>query len=102
MHRWNADPGGESAGLDYGGVVMIPFGPNVYVGSKNGKAVYVSENAIAQLGLYRIKDELGLLNWFSVRTGFGKNDIVSVQAETYEEAVKKYLEGTKNARPDTI
>lgn len=65
-----------------------------HVGNKNGMAVYVSEDVIAQKGLPRVMEELGMVRRWPVQTDLSGNAVM-VDGETHEEAVQRYLSSVK-------
>jgi hypothetical protein len=66
----------------------------VPIGIKNGEVVYVTEALIAQKGIKAIKDALGLTRRYPVKTSLS-GDVLMVEANSHEEAVKLYLSRSK-------
>lgn len=78
---------------------LHPFNLALVGYRENGAAVYVSETTLAYHGLRNIREALGLpLKEFPVKTDFGENDYVLVEADSHEEAVEKYLRSKRNAQ----
>lgn len=63
---------------------MIPFGV------KDGKIVYVSEILLAQKGEREIREALGLIRRYPVKTNLSGN-VVMVEGDSHEDAVQRYL-----------
>lgn len=66
-----------------------------YLGIKDGKAVYVSEELLEQYGEHYTMQMLGMVKFWPVITDLSGHTIM-VEGETHEDAVQRYL--TKGER----
>lgn len=66
------------------------------IGSKNGMAVFVSDTLIAQKGEHEVREQLGLIRRWPVKTDLSGN-VVMVEGDSHEDAVKRYLSRTIKA-----
>jgi hypothetical protein len=66
------------------------------IGVKNGALVWVSESALAQTGERKIREELGLIRAWPVKTDLSGRTVM-VAADSPESAVKLWLEGCRRA-----
>lgn len=61
-----------------------------YMGCKNGHAIYVSDSLLAQKGEREVREQLGLIRRYPVKTDLNGN-IVMVEGDSHEDAVQRYL-----------
>lgn len=66
----------------------IPFGV------KDGKVIYVTETLLAQKGEREVREALGLVRRYPVKTDLSGN-IVMVEGDSHEDAVQRYLHRVK-------
>lgn len=64
------------------------------IGYKDGMGVYVSEELIAQKGEREVREQLGLTQRYPVKTDLSGN-IVMVEGDSHEDAVRRYLSKTE-------
>ena len=62
----------------------IPFGV------KDSQIIYVSETLLAQKGEREVREALGLIRRYPVKTDLSGN-IVMVEGDSHEDAVQRYL-----------
>ena len=60
------------------------------IGYKNGLAVYVSDTLLAQKGGREVREQLGLIRRWPVKTDLSGN-IVMVEGDNHGDAVNRYL-----------
>jgi len=60
------------------------------IGFKDGQVVYVSEVALAQVGERKIKEALGLIRRYPVKTSLS-GGVVMVEGNSHEDAVQRYF-----------
>ena len=66
-----------------------------FLGVNNrGLGCWASENLIAQIGLKEVKENMGLIRRYPVRTDLSGN-IVMVEGDSHEDAVNRYLNRKK-------
>ena len=63
------------------------------IGYKNGMAVYVSDTLLAQKGERVVREQLGLLRRYPVKTDLSGNEVM-VEGDSHEDAVRRYLSRT--------
>lgn len=66
----------------------------VLFGYKDGKEVWVSENLLCQKGEREVREQLGMIRRYPVKTDLSGN-IVMVEGDSHEDAVKRYLNRVK-------
>lgn len=66
------------------------------IGIKDGMVVYVSDEALAQTGEHEVKEALGMVRRYPVKTNLSGN-VVMVEGDSHEDAVRRYL--TRTAKP---
>ena len=66
------------------------------IGSKNGMAVFVSDTLIAQKGEHEVREQLGLIRRWPVKTDLSGN-VVMVEGDSHEDAMQRYLSRTIKA-----
>lgn len=66
------------------------------IGYKDGMAVYVSDALLAQKGERKVREELGLILRYPVKTDLSGN-VVMVEGDSHEDAVQRYLSRTIKA-----
>ena len=62
----------------------------VLFGYKDGKEVWVSESLLCQKGEREIREQLGMIRRYPVKTDLSGN-IVMVEGDSHEDAVNRYL-----------
>ena len=62
----------------------------VLFGVKDGKEVWVSADLLAQKGDREIREQLGMIRRYPVKTDLSGN-IVMVEGNSHEDAVNRYL-----------
>lgn len=62
----------------------------VLFGFKDGKEVWVSDSLLAQVGEREVKEQLGMIKRYPVKTDLSGN-IVMVEGDSHEDAVNRYL-----------
>lgn len=62
----------------------------VFFGFKDGKEVWVSASLLHQKGEREIKEQLGMIRRYPVKTDLSGN-IVMVEGDSHEDAVNRYL-----------
>ncbi|MEM4261221.1 MAG: hypothetical protein QXG00_08305, partial [Candidatus Woesearchaeota archaeon] len=60
------------------------------LGIKDGRAIYVSETTIAQLGKNKVMESLGLIKRYPVQIDLSGN-IVMVKGDSHEDAISRYF-----------
>jgi hypothetical protein len=70
------------------------------IGYKNGMGVFVSEALLAQKGEREVREQLGLIRRYPVKTDLSGN-VVMVEDDSHEGAVHRYLSRTIKA-PNSI
>lgn len=63
------------------------------IGYKNGMGVFVSEELLAQKGEREVREQLGLIRRYPVKTDLSGN-IMMVEGDSHEDAVQRYLSRT--------
>lgn len=63
------------------------------IGYKNGMAVFVSDELLAQEGEREVRQQLGLIRRYPVQTDLSGN-VVMVEGDSHEDAVQRYLSRT--------
>ncbi len=63
------------------------------IGYKNGMSIYVSETVLAQIGEREVREQLGLIRRYPVKTDLSGN-VVMVEGDSHEDAVQRYLSRT--------
>lgn len=66
------------------------------IGYKYGMAVYVSDALLAQKGEREVREQLGLIRRYPVKTDLSGN-VVMVEGDSHEDAVQRYLSRTIKA-----
>ena len=66
------------------------------IGYKDGMAVYVSDALLAQKGEREVREQLGLVLRYPVKTDLSGN-VVMVEGDSHEDAVQRYLSRTIKA-----
>ena len=66
------------------------------IGCKDGMAVYVSDALLAQKGEREVREQLGLIRRYPVKTDLS-NNVVMVEGDSHEDAVQRYLSRTIKA-----
>ena len=66
------------------------------IGYKDGMAVYVSDALLAQKGEHEVREQLGLIHRYPVKTDLSGN-VVMVEGDSHEDAVQRYLSRTIKA-----
>lgn len=66
------------------------------IGYKYGLAVYISYELLAQKGEREVREQLGLIRCYPVKTDLGGN-VVMVEGDNHEDAVQRYLSRTVKA-----
>ena len=66
------------------------------IGYKDGMAVYVSDALLAQKGEREVREQLGLVRRYPVKTDLSGN-VVMVEGDSHEDAVQRYLSRTIKA-----
>ena len=69
------------------------------IGYKDGMAAYVSDALLAQKGEREVREQLGLVRRYPVKTDLSGN-VVMVEGDSHEDAVQRYLSRTIKA-PNT-
>jgi hypothetical protein len=64
------------------------------IGYKDGMAVYVSDALLAQKGEHEVREQLGLIHRYPVKTDLNGN-VVMVEGDSHEDAVQRYLSRTE-------
>lgn len=67
---------------------------HIPIGVKDGKIVYVSETLLAQKSEREIREALGLIRRYPVKTDLSGN-VVMVEGDSHEDAVQRYLHRVK-------
>jgi len=67
---------------------------HIPIGVKDGKIVYVSETLLAQKGEREVREALGLIRRYPVKTDLS-GTIVMVEGDSHEDAVQRYLHRVK-------
>ena len=62
----------------------------VLFGVKDGKKVWVSSILLAQVGDREVREQLGMIRRYPVKTDLSGN-IVMVEGDSHEDAVNRYL-----------
>ena len=62
----------------------------VLFGVKDGKEVWVSSILLAQVGDREVREQLGMIRRYPVKTDLSGN-IVMVEGDSHEDAVNRYL-----------
>jgi len=60
------------------------------IGYKNGMGVYVSDTLLAQKGEREVREQLGLIRGYPVKTDLS-GSVVMVEGDSHEDAVRRYL-----------
>jgi hypothetical protein len=60
------------------------------IGYKNGIGVFVSETMLAQKGEREVREQLGLIRRYPVKTDISGN-VVMVEGDSHEDAARRYL-----------
>ncbi len=63
------------------------------IGIKDGMVVYVSDEAPAQKGEREVREQLGLIRRYPVKTDLSGN-VVMAEGDSHEDAVQRYLSRT--------
>ena len=63
------------------------------IGYKNGMAVFVSDALLAQKGERKVREQLGLIRRWPVKTDLSGNEVM-IEGDTHEDAVQWYLSRT--------
>ena len=63
------------------------------IGMKDGMVVWVSETALAQTGERKVKEALGMVRRYPVKTDLS-GSVVMVEGDSHEDAVRRYLSRT--------
>ncbi|MDO9273911.1 MAG: hypothetical protein Q7T94_12945 [Rugosibacter sp.] len=66
------------------------------IGFKSGMAVYISDALLAQKGEREVREKLGLIRRYPVKTDLSGN-VVMVEGDSHEDAVQRYLSRTIKA-----
>lgn len=69
------------------------------IGIKDGMVVYVSDAALAQNDEREIKEALGMVRRYPVKTDLSGN-VVMVEGDSHEDAVRRYL--TRTEKPHNV
>lgn len=62
----------------------------VLFGFKDGKEVWVSDILLAQKGEREVKEQLGMIRRYPVKTDLSGNTVM-VEGDSHEDAVNRYL-----------
>ena len=65
-------------------------------GHKDGMAVYVSDTLMAQKGEREVREQLGMIRRWPVKTDLSGNAVM-VEGDSHEDAVRRYLSRTIKA-----
>ena len=63
------------------------------IGYKDGISVYVSDELLAQKGEREVREQLGLIRRYPVKTDLSGNEVM-VEGDSHEDAVRRYLSRT--------
>ena len=74
----------------------MTMGDKKLIGYNDGMAVYVSDAILAQKGEREVREKLGLIRLYPVKTDLSGN-VVMVEGDSHEDAVRRYL--TRTAKP---
>ena len=74
----------------------MTMGDKKLIGYKDGMAVYVSDAILAQKGEREVREKLGLIRLYPVKTDLSGN-VVMVEGDSHEDAVQRYLSRTIKA-----
>lgn len=66
------------------------------IGYKDGMAVFVSADLLAEKGEREVREQLGLIRRYPVKTDLGGN-VVMVEGDSHEDAIQRYLSRTIKA-----
>lgn len=74
-----------------------------FIGTKNGEAVYATDESIEVYGITKLRHELCDLKLFPVKVSLSDNEFneVMAEAESHEEAIEIYLK-SKNKRLERV
>ena len=67
------------------------------IGYKDGMAVYVSYALLAQKEERKVREQLGLIRRYPVKTDLSGN-VVMVEGDSHEDAVARYINRTNGYR----
>ena len=62
----------------------------VLLGIKDGKEVWVSDSLLAQKGEREVKEQLGMIRRYPVKTDLSGNTVM-VEGASHEDAVNQYM-----------
>ena len=65
----------------------------IFLGYKNGLAVYTSDTLLAQKGGREVREHLGLIRRYPVKVDLNGKEVM-VEGDSHEDAVKRYLSHT--------